>query len=128
MPDPTTTPVRSQPAPKRRPRHLMDPDNLRREVVRPTGSGAMNLEPVQRWVLSVLAFTTIIHLSVGIVIAALYLGDPTVSSRVGLNVIAAAFGVIAIAVFRGIHQWRFLSPWLLLGLVPGIVGIVLVLR
>jgi len=127
VPD-TTTPVRSQPAPRKRPRHLMDPDNLRREVVRPTGTGAMNLEPVQKWVLSVLAFTTIIHLSVGIVIASLYLGDPTVSAQVGLNVIAAAFGVISVAVFRGIHQRRFLSPWLLIGLVPGVVGIVLVLR
>ena len=128
MPDTSTTPVHTQPAPRKRPRHLMDPNNPRREVVRSTGTNAMNLEPVQKWVLSVLAFTTIIHLSVGIVIAALYLGDPTPGAQVGLNVIAAAFGVIAVAVFRGIHQWAFLSPWLLLGLVPGIVGVVLVLR
>lgn len=128
MPDTSTTPVPTPPQPRKRPRHLMDPTNPRREVVRSTGSNAMNLEPVQKWVLSVLAFTTIIHLSVGIVIASLYLGEPTTSSQVGLNVIAAAFGVIAIAVFRGIHQWRTMSPWLLLGLLPGVVGILLVLR
>jgi hypothetical protein len=118
----------AQPKPKKRPRHLMDPDNLQREVRRAGDSGPMHLEPVQKWVLSALAFTTIIHLSVGIVIASLYIDHDRPSARIGLNVIAAAFGVVSIAVFRAIHQKKFVSPWLLLGLIPGVVGLVLVLR
>jgi hypothetical protein len=113
---------------KKRPRHLMDPNNPRREIRKASDSGPMHLEPVQKWVLSALAFTTIIHLSVGIVIAAVYIDEDRTSARVGLNVIAAAFGVIAIAVFRAIHQKKFVSPWLLLGVIPGVVGLVLVLR
>ncbi|MGY2703650.1 MULTISPECIES: hypothetical protein [unclassified Nocardioides] len=113
---------------QKRRRHLMDPANPQREVRKAGDSGPMHLEPVQKWVLSALAFTTIIHLSVGIVIAAVYIDEDRPSARIGLNVIAAAFGVLSIAVFRAIHQKRFLSPWLLLGTVPGIVGLVLVLR
>jgi hypothetical protein len=117
-----------QAKPKKRPRHLMDPDNPHREIRRAGDSGPMHLEPVQKWVLSALAFTTIIHLSIGLVIAALYVDEGRTDARVGLNVIAAAFGVLSIAVFRAIHQKKFASPWLLLGLVPGIVGLYLVLR
>ncbi|WP_343907407.1 hypothetical protein [Nocardioides aquiterrae] len=114
--------------PKKRPRHLMDPNNPRREVRKAGDSGPMHLEPVQKWVLSALAFTTIIHMSIGIVIASLYIDEDRPSARIGLNVIAAAFGVMSIAVFRAIHQKKFASPWLLLGVLPGVVGLVLVLR
>lgn len=110
---------------RKRPRHLMDPANPQREVRRT--SGGMSLDTVQKWVLSVLAATTIAHLSVGIVIAALYVDQSKTDARIGLNVIAAAFGVVAVAVFRAIHQKKPLSPWLLLGVVPGIVGLWLVL-
>ncbi|MCB0897009.1 MAG: hypothetical protein KDB43_16835 [Nocardioidaceae bacterium] len=106
----------------------MDPANPRREVVRRTDSGPMHLEPVQKWVLSVLAFVTIIHLSGGLVVAAIYSPTDRPDARIGLNVLAAAFGVIAVAVFRAIHQKPLLSPWLLLGVLPGVVGLVLVLR
>lgn len=118
----------SEARPKKRPRHLMDPDNLQRETIRRTDDGPMHLEPVQKWVLSVLAAVTIGHLAVGLVIAAVYVDDARAGAQVGLNVIAAAFGVIAVAVFRAIHRKPLLSPWLLLGLVPGVVGLVLVLR
>lgn len=111
---------------KKRPRHLMDPANPQRQVRR--GSGGMSLEGVQKWVLSVLAATTIVHLSAGIVIAALYLAEDRTGAQIGLNVIAAAFGVVAVAVFRAIHQKKPVSAWLLLGLIPGIVGVWLVLR
>lgn len=125
-----TDPRATQPAapPRKRPRHLMDPANPRREVVRSPGSGPMHLEPVQKWVLSVLAATTVAHLAVGIVIAALYVDESRPGARIGLNVIAAAFGVVAVAVFRAIHQKKAASAWLLLGVLPGIVGIWLVSR
>lgn len=101
----------------------MDPDNPRRETIRDSGSGPMHLEPVQKWVLSVLAAVTIAHLAVGLVIAALYVDQSRTDAVVGLNIIAAAFGVIAVAVFQAIHQRPMLTPWLLLGLVPGVVGL-----
>ncbi|MBA2952612.1 hypothetical protein GON03_21560 [Nocardioides sp. MAH-18] len=101
----------------------MDPDNLRRETIRDSGSGPMHLEPVQKWVLSVLAAVTIAHLAVGLVIAALYVDQSRTDAVVGLNIISAAFGLIAVAVFRAIHQKPILTPWLALGLVPGIVGL-----
>jgi hypothetical protein len=106
----------------------MDPDNPRREVVRNTGSGTMSLEPVQRWVLSVLAATTIAHLAAGLVIAAIYIDDDRIDARIGLNIVAAAFGVLAVLAFRAIHQQRLLSPWLLLGLIPLVGGLWLTFR
>ncbi|MFC7494962.1 MULTISPECIES: hypothetical protein [unclassified Nocardioides] len=116
-----------QAKPRKRPRHLMDPDNLRRETIRDSGSGPMHLEPVQKWVLSVLAATTIAHLAVGLVIAAMYVDESRTDAQIGLNLVAAAFGVIAVAVFRAIHQKSMASAWLLLGILPGIVGLFLTL-
>lgn len=115
-------PVSEQPV-RKRPRHLMDPDNLRREVIRPTGPGALALEPVQQWVLSVLAATTIGLLAAGLVMGALTIDESRPGAQVGLNILAGACGVIAVVVFRVIHQKRFLSPWLLLGAVPAVVGL-----
>src|SRR4051812_43029590 len=50
---------------RRRPRHLMDPNNLQRPQ-----PGGMSLTRVQQWVLSALALTTVLHLSAGLVVAA----------------------------------------------------------
>jgi hypothetical protein len=85
------------------------------------------LTQVQRWVMSVLAVTTILHLSAGLVIGALFLDESATVSRFGLCVIGGLFGVVAAAVGRLIHQKPIASPWLAVGLLPGIVGIVLVL-
>jgi hypothetical protein len=78
--------------------------------------------------MSVLAVTTILHLSGGLVLAAYYIDDSRPSARIGLTAIAAVIGVLAVASGRLIHQKSALSPWLLLGLAPGIVGLWLVLR
>ena len=118
----------SEATPKKRPRHLMDPDNPRRETIRHSDNGPMHLEPVQKWVLSILAATTIAHLAAGLVIAAMYVDDARTSAQIGLNVLAGAFGVIAVVVFRAIHQKAMLSPWLLLGVVPTVVGLYLTFR
>jgi hypothetical protein len=85
---------------------------------------AMSLTSVQRWVMSTLAVTTILHLAAGLVVAAMYVD--TLDAQVGLLVIAAAFGVISVAVGLMIHQRRPLSPWLLLGTLPAVVGAFLV--
>jgi hypothetical protein len=105
--------------------HLLDMD-APRQVVKDPQKDARDLARVQRWVMSVLAVTTIVHLVVGLVVAAVMLDDAPDSSRVGLNVIAGIFGAVAVATARGIHGRRILSPWLLLGVVPTAIGLFLV--
>lgn len=108
-----------QPAPRRR--NLMDPAH----PVRPVNDAS--LTRVQRWVLSALVVVTILHLAVGLDVAAYFIDERAVVSRVGLCLIAGAFGVVAAAAGRLIHQKPLASWWLTLGLVPGVVGVVLVL-
>ena len=98
----------------------MDPANPQRVV------NDHALTRVQRWVMSVLAVTTILHMSGGLILEALVIDAPT-SSRVLLCVIGGAFGVIAVALGLGIHGRKVLTPWLLLGFIPLVVGLVLVL-
>jgi hypothetical protein len=80
----------------------------------------MSLGRVQRWVLSTLAAITILHLSAGLVFAAVF--ADRLSAQIGLLVIAAAFGVLAVLAPVLIHKHRLLTPWFLLGLVPSLVG------
>jgi hypothetical protein len=84
----------------------------------------MSLTSVQRWVMSTLVATTILHLAAGVVVAA-YFSD-RVDSQIGLLVIAAAFGVIAFVAALLIHNRRPVSFWLLLGLVPSLVGALII--
>lgn len=85
---------------------------------------SMSLSQVQRWVMSTLAVTTILHLAAGLVLAALYVD--TLDAQIGLLVIAGAFGMISVAVGLMIHQKRLLSPWLVLGVLPTLIGAFLV--
>lgn len=111
----------SQPPAPRPRRHLMDPGNPRR-----SSTQAMSVSQVQRWVLSALAVTTILHLSAGLIVAAIFLDDARGDAgKLGLNVIAGLIGVGAVAAARGIHQKPLLSPWLVVGLVPCLVGLYL---
>ena len=80
----------------------------------------MSLSGVQRWVLSTLAATTIMHLAVGLVVAAAF--SDGLDEKIGLLLIATAFGVIAMVAALLIHEKRPVSPWLLVGLVPSLVG------
>ena len=105
--------------------HLLDMNAPRRVVADPE-KDARDLARVQRWVMAVLAVTTILPLGVGIVIAAVMLDGPT-SSRVGLAVISGIFGAGAVAAGLAIHGKRVLSPWLLLGVIPTAIGLWLIL-
>lgn len=116
----------TEPAQPKRRRHLMDPNAPR--PVRDHAAENKNLSRVQRWVMSALAVTTIFHLVMGLIIAALFLDDPRPGARVGLCLIAGAFGVIAVAVAMLIHDRLPLTPWLLVGLVPSAIGIGLIYR
>jgi hypothetical protein len=107
--------------PVRRPRHLLDPANPRPAPRR----DAMSLSQVQKWVMSVLAVTTIGHLAAGLVVAAYFLEDGRPGARIGLLVIAGMFGMVAVVVGLLIHQRRPVTPWLLLGWAPAVAGAVL---
>ncbi|HEX6247011.1 MAG TPA: hypothetical protein VFZ64_04010 [Nocardioidaceae bacterium] len=103
-----------------RPRkHLMVPGEPPRQ--RPD---AMSLTHVQRWVMSTLAVSTILHLAAGLVLAAMYV--TTLDAQIGLLVIAGAFSVIAVAVGLMIHRRNPVSPWLALGVIPPVIGYFLV--
>ena len=80
----------------------------------------MSLGRVQRWVLSTLAAITILHMTAGLVIAAVY--SDRVSSQIGLLAIGAAFGVMAIVAALVIHRHRLVTPWLLLSVIPSLIG------
>jgi hypothetical protein len=100
----------------------MDPDNLRRPQ-----PGGMSLTKVQHWVLSALAVTTILHLSAGLVVAAMVSPDSRPDAQIGLNILAGATAVAAVAAGRGIHGNNPFSWWLLLGVVVTPIGLYLTL-
>ena len=103
-------------APARRRRHLIDLDN----PPPPSPKYSMSLNRVQTWVLSTLAVATILHMSAGLVVAALF--APRMDAKVGLLVIGGLFGVVSVAAGLAIHRRRILSWWLLLGWIPAVVG------
>jgi hypothetical protein len=72
--------------------------------------------------MSALAVTTIIHLAGGVVLLAVFMDDDRLDARIGLNLIAGFIGVVAVATGLLIHGRTLLTWWLLLGLIPMIVG------
>jgi len=100
----------------------MDPAHLQRPSVE-----SREITRVQQWVLSVLVATTVLHLSFGLAVAGVYADGSRPGAGVGLNVLAAACGVGAILAARLIHRRTPLTWWLLLGLLPGLVGLWFVL-
>jgi vacuolar-type H+-ATPase subunit I/STV1 len=96
-------------------KHLMTPGRPR-----PQRPDSMSVTSVQRWVMSVLVTTTILHLSAGLVVAAYFSRRP--DSRIGLLVISGLFGLLAFEAALLIHQHRPVSFWLLPGLLPALVG------
>lgn len=105
---------------RRKQRHLIDFDNPR--PVQSKAASEKSLTQVQRWVASALAFVTIEHLAGGIAVTAIFTDERHVGARIGLNVMAAVTGILAVAAARAIHSKPLLSPWLLVGLLPGLVG------
>ncbi len=106
----------NRPAPRRR-KHLHDPNNPR-----PARRDPMNLERVQRWVLSTLAVSTGLHMAAGVVAAAAYVDADRPGARIGLLIIAGIFGVGSVVAGLALHHQRILSWWLLLGWLPTLIG------
>ena len=96
----------------------MDPANPRPRPGRPGPS----LTHVQMWVLSVLAVSTLLHFAAGLVLAAFYVDDDRTDAQIGLLVLAGIFGILSVLAGAAIHRKRLVSGWLVLGLVPAVIG------
>jgi len=114
---PATGPRGSTGRPAKHRKHLMVPGQPRPVPPR----GAMTLSSVQKWVLSTLAVSTVLHLAGGLVLAARYVDER--SSSIGLLVIAAVMGVLGMLAGLLIHRARLLNPLVLVGLVPAAAGV-----
>lgn len=111
----------AEPSTRRRQRHLIDFDNPPPRPA-PGAKQGMSMNQVQRWVSSALAFVTLEHLAGGIVVAAVFTDDRFLAARVALNVLAAVTGIGAVVLARVIHSKPLVSSWLLVGLIPGLIG------
>lgn len=98
----------------------MDPEDLHPR----TRTESASLTRVQQWVMSTLVASLILHLAAGLVIGA-YVSDRP-DARIGLVVIAGILGFIAMVAALVIHKVSMPSWWLLLGVIPGIVGALVV--
>lgn len=88
----------------------------------PDPAAIKRLERVQRMVLSALVFTTVLHLAVGLVIAADHVDAQRTDAQVALIAIGTICMILGVAAVLGILRRPILSPWLALGLLPGIGG------
>lgn len=87
----------------------------------------MQVERVQRWVMSALLLTVAAIFAGGLVVLAAT-SPAGSSSRPGLLAVAGATGVLAVAGVRVIHERSPVTAWLLLGLLPAGAGWVLLVR
>jgi hypothetical protein len=98
------------------------PETRQSSWMRPAPERHTDITIVQQWVMSSLALVTVEHLATGLVILAGMMDPARRGDRIGLLVNAAAIGVLGVVAFRLIHKRRWLTPWLLIGTVPSIVG------
>lgn len=80
----------------------------------------MEVERVQRWVMSGLLVTVTFILAEGM--ALLSASSIQVGARPGLLVMSLVVGVLGIIGVRVIHSKSLLTPWLLAGGLPALVG------
>ena len=93
------------------PRKAADPKDLER------------LHKVQRRVVSVLIVTTLIHLTVGLILAADLADDDRRDAQLALILLGAAFFVLGIAAVRAINKKPLVTWWMLTGLLPVVAGV-----
>jgi hypothetical protein len=103
-------------------RQRLEPSRWRR----PAPERHTDITVVQQWVLSSLALVTIEHLATGLVILTAMMDPSRKGDRIGLLINAAAIGILGAVGFRLIHKKRWLSPWILLGTIPSLVGAYLI--
>jgi hypothetical protein len=86
----------------------------------------VQVERVQKWVMSALVLTTATIFATGISLLAGQ--SEQAGAEPGLLSIAAVVGVVALAAVRVINQKSVLTPWLVLGLLPAAVVWYVVVR
>jgi len=86
----------------------------------------MGITRVQQWIATALLFTTLEHFAAGMVIAAFMMDPSRNSSRVGLIVMSAITGLMAVAGSRLILQKPVISAWFALAAVWPLFGIWLI--
>ena len=79
----------------------------------------MQVERVQRWVMSTLLLTVCALFATGMAILSGIV--ERAGARSGLLVISGLVGLMAMAGMRAINLKRILTPWLLLGLLPAVI-------
>jgi len=116
------------------PKHLIDPATLQpgaqrtRQRPEERQRDLEKLARVKEWVTSALVLTTMFHLSVGLIIAAIYTDSDRTDARIGLNVIAGVLWIAGIAGARAIHHKKPVSLWLAAGIVMPAIGLFLTFR
>ena len=80
----------------------------------------MDVERVQMWVMTSLMMTTAVIFAAGL--ALLAGNNDRAGAKPGLMIIAGVVGVLAVAAARLIHQKSVLTPLLLLGVLPALIG------
>jgi hypothetical protein len=93
------------------PRKAADPKDLER------------LHRVQRRVVSVLVITTLIHLTIGLILAADAVSDDKRYAQVILIILGAAFYLVGVAAVRAINKKPLATWWMLTGLLPVAAGL-----
>jgi hypothetical protein len=84
----------------------------------------VNITRVQRWVASALTLTVAYVWIAGMVLGALYTVDQSRhDAQVMIMVMAAVVGIAAIVGVRLINDLPWLTPWLVLGVLPAAVGL-----
>ena len=84
----------------------------------------MNIIRVQRWVASALTLTVAYVWIAGMVLGALYTVDQSRhDAQVMIMVMAAVVGIAAIVGVRLINDLPWLTPWLVVGVLPAAVGL-----
>jgi len=79
----------------------------------------VQVERVQRWVMSTLLLTVCALFATGMAILSGIV--ERAGARSGLLVISGLVGLMAMAGMRAINLKRILTPWLLLGLLPAVI-------
>jgi hypothetical protein len=82
----------------------------------------MEVERVQKWVMSALLLTTAAIFSCGLALLSDHAPDSRRGAPQGLLVIAAIIGLAAITGVRVIHSKSVITPWLVVGLAPAALG------
>lgn len=116
----TAYPERVQDSPQgTRRKHLMDPAA---PPAPPDPADLERLQRVQRIVISALVFTTVLHLAVGLVVAADHVAADRIDAQVALILLGTVAMVLGVAATLAILRRPVLSPWLATGLLTAVLG------